>query len=202
MTLKVAYFQPTIMAIDQIPAPEFSKLYSLVESLHTHPELHDSKTPFLNIRGGQHIPIFPNSINLDVKWLVDYLETICRGYMELAVSQSGTEDLKLCDPKVVSIWTIRQSAGEYQELHSHPAGNLSGNLYITVPELAEGSKSSDGQISFRLPFTKDVSKFILNDTWKNTPQVGSIMLFPSHIPHTVYPWKGEGYRTVVGFDAY
>lgn len=201
MTLKVAYFQPTIMAIDQIPPIEFSKMYSLVTELHQHPELNDVKTPFLNIRGGQQIQLFPNNLNLDVNWLVSYLETVCQGYMELVTAQSGAEDLKLCKPKVVSIWTIRQTEGDYQEMHSHPAGNLSGNLYITIPEYADGNRPSDGQVSFRMPFTKDVSKFILNDTWKNNPQAGSIIVFPSHVPHTVYPWKGTGYRTVIAFDA-
>jgi hypothetical protein len=201
MSLKVAYFQPTIMAIDQIPPVEFSKIYSLANELHQHPELHDYNNPFLNIRGGQQIQVFPNNINLDVKWLVAYLETVCQGYMEIVTAQSGAEDLKLCQPQIISIWTTRLSEGDYQEMHSHPAGHLSGNMYITVPELAENSNPSDGQISFRMPFTKDVSKFILNDTWKNKPQEGSIMIFPSNVPHTVYPWKGTGYRTVMSFDA-
>lgn len=201
MGLHVAYFQPTIVAIDQVPPVEFSKVFSLVTQLHTQKELHEADHPFLNIRGGQQISLLPNKLNLDVAWLVSYLETMCKGYMELVTQQSGTEDLKLCAPQILTIWTIKQEEGQYQEMHSHPAGNLSGNLYISVPELADDSNPSDGQISFRMPFTKDVSKFILNDTWKNTPQPGTLMLFPSHIPHTVYPWKGTGSRIVLSFDA-
>jgi len=26
-------------------------------------------------------------------------------------------------------------------------------------------------------------------------------MFPSYLPHTVYPWKGSGNRTVMAFDA-
>lgn len=201
MGLHVAYFQPTIVAIDQVPPVEFSKIFSLTSQLHEQRSLHEPDHPFLNIRGGQMISLFPNKLNLDVSWLVQYLETMCKGYMELVAKQSGTEDLTMCAPEIVSIWTIKQEEGHYQEMHSHPAGHLSGNLYVSVPELAEGSNPSDGQISLRMPFTKDVSKFILNDTWKNTPQPGTLMLFPSYIPHTVYPWKGSGSRIVVSFDA-
>ena len=201
MSLKVAYFQPTVLAIDQVPPVEFSKIYALAENLHSHPELNDSGNPFISIRGGQQIQVYPNNLGMDVSWLVHWLETICQGYLELVTAQSGAEDLALCKPVVTSVWTIRQQEGDYQEMHSHPGGNLSGNIYISAPEFSANSRPSDGQILFRLPHTKDVSKFIMNDTWKYTPTPGTVIVFPSHLPHTVYPWKGVGHRTVMAFDA-
>lgn len=201
MSLKIAYFQPTVLAIDQVPPVEFSKIYSLAERLHTHPELNDSTNPFISIRGGQQIQVYPNQLNIDVSWLVKWLENVCQGYMEIVSQQSGTEDLKMCKPVVTSIWTIEQHAGQYQELHSHPGGNLSGNIYIKAPELDPNSPASDGQVAFRMPQTRDVSKFIMNDTWKYTPTPGTVIVFPSHLPHTVYPWQGVGTRTVMAFDA-
>jgi len=201
MTLKVAYFQPVVLAIDNVPPLEFSKIYSLVENLHTRPDLNDADNPLLSIRGGQQIQVYPNQINLDVTWLTNWIESICQGYMELVISQSGTDDLKYCKPVVTSIWTIRQYEGDYQEMHSHPGGHLSGNIYISAPELAEDKQPCDSQILFRMPFTKDVSKFIMNATWKYSPSPGTVIVFPSHLPHTVYPWKGDGHRTVMAFDA-
>jgi Putative 2OG-Fe(II) oxygenase len=201
MSLKVAYFQPTILAIDDVPPVEFSKIYSLAESLHAHPELNDADTPEISIRGGQQIQVYPNELKIDVGWLVHWLETICQGYLELITQQSGAEELKFCKAKVTSIWTIRQHEGHYQEMHSHPGGNLSGNIYISAPDQLDSSNKSDGQVNFRLPFTKDIGKFIMTDTWKYTPTPGTVILFPSHLPHTVYPWKGQGHRTVMAFDA-
>jgi hypothetical protein len=201
MTLKVAYFQPVIIAMDNIPPVEFSKIYSLAEMLHQHPQLNDADNPLISIRGGQQIQVFPNEINLDVDWLVKWLETMCQGYMDLVMAQSGVDDLKLCKPVVTSIWTIRQSSGDYQEMHSHPGGNISGNMYITAPELNENHKPSDSQLLLKLPMTKDISKFIMNDTCKITPVAGSMVIFPSYVAHTVYPWKGSGTRTVMAFDA-
>jgi len=201
MSLKVAYFQPIVLAIDQVPPVEFSKIFSLSEQLHNHPELNDSGNPFISIRGGQQIQVYPNQLNLDVTWLVKWLETICQGYMEIITAQSGTEDLKMCKPIVNSIWTIRQEQGQYQELHSHPGGNISGNIYITAPDFAEDSNPSDGVVTFKLPQTRDVSKFIMNDTWKYKPVPGTVIVFPSHLAHTVYPWRGQGTRTVMAFDA-
>ena len=201
MALKVAYFAPVIIAIDQVPPVEFSKVFNLAEALHGHPELNDSENPFISIRGGQQIQVYPNQLNLDVSWLVKWIESVCTGYMELVTGQSGTEDLTWCKPVVTSIWTIRQYEGAYQEMHSHPGGNLSGNIYITSPEMPDDSLPSDAQVLFRMPQTRDVSKFIMVDTWKSSPVPGNIIVFPSHIPHTVYPWKGTGHRTVMAFDA-
>ena len=199
MTLKVAYFQPVVIAMDNIPPVEFSRIYSLAEDLHSRPDLNDANSA-ISLRGGQQIQVYPNTINLDVDWLIKWLETIATGYMELVSQQSGTDELKYCKPIVISIWTIRQTDGDYQEMHTHPAGNLSGNMYISAPELEVDSSASDSQILFRLPHTRDIGKFIMNDTWKYSPTPGTVILFPSHIPHTVYPWKGHGTRTVMAFD--
>lgn len=201
MAIKIGYFQPIVMAIDDVPPLEFSKMYSLVEDLHRHPELNDSGNPAISIRGGQQIQVYPNELNIDVSWLVKYFESICEGYMEIVSTQSGTEDLKYCKPVVNSIWTIRQYPGQYQEMHSHPGGNISGNVYISAPELAIDSNKSDSQILFSMPQTKDVTKFIMNDTMRYAPVPGTVILFPSYLPHTVYPWRGTGNRTVLAFDA-
>jgi len=201
MSLKIAYFQPTVICIDNVPPVEFSKMHILTEDLHSRHELNDSDNPFISIRGGNQVQIFPNTIDLDVAWLLKYIKNICQGYMDIITQQSGTEDLKLCDIEIVSVWTIRQGSGDYQEMHTHPAGNISGNIYIAAPELNEGSQPSDSQILFRLPQTRDVNRFMMTDTWKYTPTPGTVLVFPSHIPHTVYPWKGTGYRTILAFDA-
>jgi Putative 2OG-Fe(II) oxygenase len=202
MTLSVAYFQPIIMAIDNVPPVEFSKIYSLVEMLHSHPELNDSGEPMLSIRGGQQIHVYPNELGIDIMWLKTWLESICQGYMNLVTQQSGHQDLSLCKPVVGSIWTIRQESGDYQEIHQHPNAHISGNIYISAPDLDEATKKpSDGQVIFQLPQPRDIRKFMMQDTWKYNPTPGTVILFPSYIPHTVYPWKGVGSRTVMAFDA-
>jgi hypothetical protein len=201
MTLKVAYFQPIVLAMDQVPPVEFSKIFSLAEQLHSHPELNDVNNPLVSIRGGQQIQVYPNQLGISIDWLITWIETICQGYMEIVASQSGTDDLKLCKPVITSIWTIRQEQGHYQELHSHPGGNISGNIYITAPDFAVDGNPADGVIAFKLPQTRDVSKFIMNDIWKYKPVPGNVIVFPSHLAHTVYPWKVPGCRTVMSFDA-
>jgi hypothetical protein len=201
MSLKVAYFAPIIVAAGPVPPTEFVKIFNLTEVLHTRQDLNDADDPSLSIRGGQQIQVFPNELEMDVDWLVKLLEELCQGYIDLVSTQSVTEELKFCKPKITSIWTIRQSESDYQEMHTHPAGHLSGNIYISTPDFDQGKNRSDGQILFRLPQHKDLTKFVMQDTWKYDPTPGTFILFPSYIPHTVYPFKGNGFRTVMAFDS-
>lgn len=199
--MKVAFFQPILFAADEIPDDLFAQIYKLAETLHSRPDLNDAGNPAISIRGGQQIQVYPNQMDINVSWLVSYLEQQCQKYMDTMSMQSGSEDLKKLKPVVTSIWTIRQVQGAYQELHSHPGGDISGNMYIHAPILDENNQPSDAKIVFSLPQTKDIKKFILNDTWKSAPVPKTIILFPSYLPHTVYPWKGKGHRTVMAFDA-
>ena len=50
MTLKVAYFAPTVIALDDITPAVFSKVFNLAETLHCHSELNDAGDPKISIR--------------------------------------------------------------------------------------------------------------------------------------------------------
>jgi hypothetical protein len=201
MAFKVAYFTPTIIAADQVPPVEFSKLFNLVEDLHNHPELNEHENPFISIRGGQHVQIFPARIELDVEWLKIWIEKVSQNYMDVVSEQTGSTDFKLCKPVVTNIWTTRQYAGHYHEMHTHLGSNISGNIYISAPQLSDTGNLSDGKFVLKLPQTKDISRFIMQDAWQTDPTPGTFVVFPSCLSHTVYPWQGDGHRTVVSFEA-
>jgi hypothetical protein len=85
-------------------------------------------------------------------------------------------------------------------MHSHLGSHLSGNIYLSAPELATASNTSDGKFVLKLPQSKDISRFIMQESWQTDPTPGTFVLFPSSLSHTVYPWKGNGHRTVVSFE--
>lgn len=201
MAFKVAYFAPTIIAADQVPPVAFSKLYNLTNELHQHPELHETDNPFINVRGGQHIQIFPAKVEIDTEWLIDWLETVCQEYMDLVTAQTGVTDLTYCKPIITNVWTIQQTSGDYQTMHSHLGSNISGNIYISAPTLDSTCNQTDGQFVLRMPQLKDISRFVMHDTWKTDPSPGTFVVFPSCLPHVTYPWTGTGTRTVVSFEA-
>lgn len=198
MTLKVAYFQPIVVAAGPVPPADFVKIYNLSEAAHS--QIVPTEKPAY-LQNGSEIQLYPNEDGVDYAWLISLLEEMCKGYMDLVSTQSVTKDLDYCDPKIISIRTVRQTSGDYTEMHTHPAGNLTGYIYTSVPEYAPGKKESDGTLLLRLPQTRDLTKFVMQDHWKFQPEPGTFVLFPSHIPHSVSPWNGEGNRTVLAFEA-
>lgn len=197
--MKYAYFNPTILAIEDVPSDIFTFAKSMVDQAHSKSEYDDSKNPNISIRGGQQIQIVPNQFNLDTTMFKNYIESTCKEYILNMMKQNGRSDLDPYVPILVSAWTIKQTSGDYQALHSHDA-HISGNMYIDVPDLDLDSNSSDGNIEFRLPVVRNPANFVFIDNWKFKPQPMKMIIFPSFVPHTVYPWKGNGNRTILAWD--
>jgi hypothetical protein len=171
----------------------------MVEEAHKHIQFNDEGNPAISIRGGQQIQLVPNQFGLDTQTLKDFIEDRCKAYIDNLSKVSGVNDLNGFEPQLISAWTIKQKEGDYQALHNHEA-HLSGNIYIDVPDMDSGSKPSDANIEFRFPIIRNPAHFMFTDQWRFKPEVMKMVMFPSHIPHTVYPWKGTGERTILAWD--
>jgi hypothetical protein len=198
--MKFAYFNPTVMAVDDVPSGDYSQLKALTDAAHEHGEKNDEGNPEISIRGGQQIQLLPNELGLDTTHLKDFVENRCKEYIANIIKTSGVGDLYGYDPVLISAWTIKQESGDYQALHSHEA-HISGNIYIDVPLLEENARPSDANIEFRLPVIRNPAHFVFTDQWRFKPQPLKMIIFPSYIPHTVYPWSGQGCRTILAWDA-
>lgn len=197
--MKFAYFNPTVMAVDDVTAEQYSKLREIVNTAHEHNEHNDEGNPNISIRGGQQIQIVPNEFKLDTTFLSQYIEERCQAYIDNIIKTSGVGDLYGYKPVLVSAWSIKQQQGDYQALHNHEA-HISGNIYMDVPLLADDSKSSDANIEFRMPVIRNPAHFIFTDQWRFKPEPLKMIIFPSYVSHTVYPWKGQGSRTILAWD--
>lgn len=197
--MKFAYFNPTVMAVDDVTAEQYSRLREIVNAAHEHNEHNDEGDPNISIRGGQQVQVVPNEFKLDTSFLSQYIEERCQAYIDNIIKTSGVSDLNGYKPMLVSAWTIKQTAGDYQALHNHEA-HISGNIYLDVPLLDEGSKSSDANIEFRLPVIRNPAHFVFTDQWRFKPEPLKMIVFPSYVSHTVYPWKGQGSRTILAWD--
>lgn len=197
--MKFAYFNPTVMAIDDVPADAFMQLKEVVDTAHTQKNLNDEGNPNISIRGGNQIQLVPNQFNLDTTFLKTFIESRCEEYIRNIMLANGRNDLDPYRPELISAWTIKQSSGDYQALHNHEA-HISGNIYIDVPDLEYDAKPSDANIEFRLPVIRNPAHLIFTDQWRFQPQPMKMIIFPSYVPHTVYPWNGEGHRTILAWD--
>jgi cAMP phosphodiesterase len=197
--MKLAHFNPTTFAIDDVPLDVFTRLQSIVEEAHGHQELNDAGNQNISVRGGQQIQLVPNEFNLNTDLLKTYIESRCQQFVNSIMQQSARIDLNVYQPCLISAWTIKQGPNQYQATHSHEA-HISGNIYIEVPDLAENSDQTDGCLEFRLPVIRNSDCFIFVDQWRFKPQICKMVIFPSYVPHTVYPWRGQGNRTVLAWD--
>ena len=102
-------------------------------------------------------------------------------------------------------WVVSQYAGEYNPWHHH-SGDFSAVIYLKLPpkmneEIKEDWKDhypANGLIEFmfgeNLGFRSDILKF--------KPEVGTLLMFPSWLKHFVYPFKSEGERRSMSFNAH
>ena len=102
-------------------------------------------------------------------------------------------------------WVVSQYAGEYNPWHHHN-GDFSSVIYLKLPpkmheEIEEDWKDhypANGLIEFmfgeNLGFRSDILKF--------KPEVGKLLMFPSWLKHFVYPFKSEGERRSMSFNAH
>ena len=197
--MNFAYFNPTVFAIDTIPADTFVALKGMVDLAHTHKTLNDCGNQSLSVRGGQQIQLLPNEFGLDVDILKNYVESKCKEYLENIGQINGIEEIKHFQPVLVSAWTIKQSQHQYQVMHQHEA-HISGNIYVDIPDLESDSASTDSCLEFRMPVVKNPAQFVFADFWRFKPQVMKMVVFPRYVAHTVYPWQGQGQRTILAWD--
>ena len=107
--------------------------------------------------------------------------------------------------KMNSMWININGPGNYNHSHNHPGCDLSGVLWLKVPE-------NSGNIVFESPqsFTqarlieaysqKFKDETLMYDWFYVQPQVGLIVLFPSHVTHSVTQNNSNEDRISVAFN--
>jgi hypothetical protein len=97
---------------------------------------------------------------------------------------------------------LSQREHVWNHFHFH-TGTISGVLYLKMPEVLwnlpmpqDTSGFNPGGITFAAGSPGPYHRAIVNVR----PAVGEIYLFPSTVPHTVYPFSGPGERRCFAFN--
>ena len=107
-------------------------------------------------------------------------------------------------------WLVSQYENEYNPVHNHGISDISGVLYLKVPDYKNRrnieSKSlrydNDGDINFVYSSAaKNPFDFAETGMLQISAKAGLLLLFPSNLLHTVYPFIGEGERRSISFNA-
>jgi len=103
----------------------------------------------------------------------------------------------------MAIWANVNRARQFNQMHFHPGSTWSGTYYVDSGDAPPPGNTSAGCISFMNPnLAASMSFFtsILPQTLVVPPEAGLMILFPSYLPHTVYPYEGERPRISVAFN--
>ena len=109
------------------------------------------------------------------------LESCVKSYVVHCAKQHGMfKENYVFETNVNSAWVVSQYANEYNPIHNHTGGDISF-VYNTASQRNQDI------------FEKGLVQI--------TPTPGLMIMFPSYLGHTVYPFIGEGERRCVAFNA-
>jgi uncharacterized protein (TIGR02466 family) len=146
--------------------------------------------------------------DLDEIGALKYLEGMLHNYVWNSLVADGVE-LEALECNLDHAWIVSQYENEYNPVHFHTYCDLSSVLYLKVPSFDDRSKTGnlpdykhqrDGMIEFiyktACPTGLEKGSLSFN------PEPGKLVVFPSNLLHTVYPFKGDGERRSIAFNSH
>jgi uncharacterized protein (TIGR02466 family) len=193
--------------ITQIEVPEgYDSLEAFNADLHDEIEkqFHNPYRPMdQTMRGGTQTPnnLFQNPTGL-IRLLKEQIAKTARRFIDDLEGESNHPFLRFINPDFVftGVWSTIIEENGFDGSHIHNEGWMSGTYYVKVPELDEAQlKDRDGCIQFGEPPVLYASE--RNAIQRTiTPQVGTVVLFPSYYWHGVRQFDRNGVRHSVSYD--
>ena len=139
------------------------------------------------------------------------IESCVRSYVVHCAKNHGMfRDDYIFESTVNSAWIVSQYENEYNPLHNHTGCDISAVIYLKVPDVKgrrnleskKGKVDNDGDITFIHSSLSNRNFDVFEKGVMNmTPMPGLLVMFPSYLMHTVYPFIGEGERRCLPFNA-
>jgi uncharacterized protein (TIGR02466 family) len=193
--------------ITRIDVPEgYDSLEAFNADLHEEIEkqFHNPYHPMdQTMRGGTQTPnnLFQNPTGL-VSLLKEQITKTAKRFIDELESDPNHPFLRFINPDFVftGVWSTIIAANGYDGSHIHNEGWMSGTYYVRVPELDEAQlHDRDGCIQFGEPPALYASE--RNAPVRTvTPEVGTVVLFPSYYWHGVRRFDRNGVRHSVSYD--
>ena len=106
---------------------------------------------------------------------------------------------------ISSSWIVSQYKGEYNPWHQH-SGHLSAVIYLKLPkgmmDFYKKEEQDHYPVGGTIQFMFGEKQTLRSDTLTFRPEVGKLLMFPSWLKHSVYPFDVDGERRSMSFNAY
>ena len=139
------------------------------------------------------------------------IESCVKSYVVHCAKNHGMfDETHIFESHINSAWIVSQYENEYNPAHNHTGCDISAVIYLKVPDVKgrrnleskKGKQDNDGDISFIHSATGNRNFDIFEKGVMNiSPISGLLVMFPSYLIHTVYPFIGEGERRCLPFNA-
>jgi|TARA_R110001592_G_scaffold281970_1_gene549596 uncharacterized protein (TIGR02466 family) len=165
----------------------------------------DPKGTKISNEGGWQSRAYPNvcskyekdyGIANEMKPVISLLNNIAGATVEQRLDISD-------DIKLANFWFNVNSRGNYNTLHNHRGGIISGVLYILVPDDNCGGitfERTDKELQYYLPPFLDNHNEFTSSIFTLNPKEGSLILFPSWFNHRVEPSQSQNSRVSMSFN--
>ena len=165
----------------------------------------DPKGTKISNEGGWQSRAYPNvcskyekdyGIANEMKPVISLLNNIAGATVEQRLDISD-------DIKLANFWFNVNSRGNYNTLHNHRGGIISGVLYILVPDDNCGGitfERTDKELQYYLPPFLDNHNEFTSSIFTIKPKEGSLILFPSWFKHRVEPSQSQNSRISMSFN--
>ena len=149
--------------------------------------------------------------NMEKAGVDQLIESCVRSYVVHCAKSHGVfDETHTFESMINSAWIVSQYENEYNPAHNHTGCDISAVIYLKVPDVKgrrnleskKGKQDNDGDISFIHSATGNRNFDIFEKGVMNiSPISGLLVMFPSYLIHTVYPFIGEGERRCLPFNA-
>ena len=149
--------------------------------------------------------------DMDKAGVDQLIESCVRSYVVHCAKNHGFfNETHIFESMINSAWIVSQYANEYNPLHNHTGCDISAVIYLKIPnvkgrrnlESKKGKSDHDGDIAFVHSAMGNRNFDALEKGISNlSPKSGLLVMFPSYLIHTVYPFIGEGERRCLPFNA-
>ena len=139
------------------------------------------------------------------------IESCVRSYVVHCAKNHGFfNETHIFESMINSAWIVSQYENEYNPMHNHTGCDISAVIYLKCPDVKgrrnleskKGKEDFDGNIAFVHSAMGNSNHDVLEKGVINmTPTSGLLVMFPSYLIHTVYPFIGEGERRCLPFNA-
>ena len=149
-----------------------------------------------------------SNAKLEEAGLLSYFNGMLYNYVWNSLTREGIEVDQL-EVKLDHMWIVSQYENEYNPIHFHTYCDLSSVMWLKIPEMDQRSKNGklpayktqrDGNIEF--VYKTACPGAFERGSLSFAPEPGSMVLFPSNLLHTVYPFQGPGERRSVAFNSH